>query len=230
MTTIDLSSTEWRRTIISQIEADPEAELLKATHTSVEAYDGHDGRYVTFRLARHTAATLTRRLFIGENLLKNRNPHKTRFEIAIVLCRLDPVVLMNLKRIFIIDRLSDIRDICAKYGYEDEDLPDALWDECENLNDDALGVSWFQESSVFVNMAAIRKAACEIWPDDADMAENEITIGFWTTLLHELRHMQLDCCPYDFPWLEDADDSESGVEEWCRLMYEHLFEHGPKPG
>ena len=214
--------TNFREVILRSINEDGQIELLKQTKNYVHTYDNEDGRYISYRITPYTVNSLSRHIYLGKSMQKKymRNLKKLT---AGELLKLPSETLMTINRIFIVDTEADIYEICEKFGYEEWEIPDKLWGDDEDLAEDSLGVFWFQENSVFINMHAIKVVAEEVCEDRLWDIGKEIMIGFFTTLFHELRHEELDGQPFEFPWLEGADHSEKGVEAWAREWHERLF-------
>ena len=80
----------------------------------------------------------------------------------------------------------------------------------------------FYASIAIVNVHAIQKTTEELCVAEPWLVKREAEIGFWTTLLHEIRHNQVDGCPYPLPWIHDGDEDEDHVEDWCREAFERL--------
>lgn len=215
-------SANFRKEILSSINEDGDAELLKRTKNYIHIYDNADGRYISYRTVPHTVNSLARRIYLGGSMRKHMR--KAAKLIAGELLKLPSETLMTINHIFIVNTTTDIHEICEKFGYEEWEIPDKLWGDGEDLTEDFLGVFWFQENSVFINIHAIEAAAEEMCEDWSWNVREEITIGFWTTLFHELRHEELDGQPFEFPWLEDVDYGEDGVEAWAREWYEKIFD------
>lgn len=79
-----------------------------------------------------------------------------------------------------------------------------------------LGINWFCDSTIVINIALCRKLAQEeaneLWENFDDLF-NEIV---WTTLVHELRHMACDLgaiIPYELIPFEEG--SEENVEKYA---------------
>lgn len=220
-----------RPLVLHEIRSDPDAELLSVSRSHVLMFDLQTGRELRFRVRPHTPESLARRIKFAPGACPADKWPGYRRAVARALLRLPPEVLLNLNDVYVIGAADDLAYLAGKYGLDEECMPGKLLDEDgpSGLNPDFLGLHWWAESSVFVNVAAIKATAEDICggPDAPDLA-SETDIGFWTTLLHELRHLQMDDCPYDFPWLKDADASEAGVEAWALDTYETLF-RGPLP-
>lgn len=102
---------------------------------------------------------------------------------------------------------------CDEYAYE--------------IGSDVLGQLWFERNTVLVNMGEIIRTAKEIAnenkaiPDPYFSFENQVDVGFLTTVLHELRHLQMDTNIFlpedDYPL---CLNSEEAVEEYCREAFE----------
>lgn len=213
--------TNIREEILRSIDEDRQIELLKQTKDYIHTYDNEDGRYISYRITPHTVSSLAKRIYFGKSM--RRHLCKAAKRVAGELLKLPSETLMTINRIFIVKTEADIYEICEKFGYDEYEIPDKLWGCDRDLAEDVLGVYWFQENSVFVNMHAVNVVVEELCEDMPWDTTHEITYAFWTTLFHELRHEEVDGQPFEFPWLEGADHSEKGVEAWAQEWYEKIF-------
>ncbi len=146
-----------------------------------------------------------------------------RTVMARVLSERYPAMCGMVKHVLVVGSYDGLLAFLDKYGIDEDGLPEHfLGEDCRSLDDHCLGVFWHHESTVLVNYAAIEKAS-----DDADDPSRETVIGVWSTVLHELRHMAVDCpvaClrPADGP----VDPTEDGVESWCREQTDDLIAAG----
>jgi len=212
-----------RNEILNSIAEDDCAELVKCTPTNIHIFDDQFGRFVDFRIRPHTRTSLKKMVFFAPDFQRGKIGY-WRDRIVDILLKLDPLVLMNVKKILIIKSAQGMLSLCERLGLDTEMIPEALFDENDELCLDCLGISWHYESTAVVNVAGIEAASEEICGSrDAYDYQDEVEIGFWTTLLHEIRHGQMDYCPYEVEWISDRDSTEQRVEEWALHTYEKLF-------
>lgn len=218
-----MSPSELRELILREIDRDPDAELLLDSPDEVRIFDVEYGREISFFVRPRTRDELRGVVHAGPAV---ERASEAVDAVAGVLARLDPTTLLNLRHVLILADASDARALCDELSLDEELLPDALLDETdggeERLSPDCVGVHWFYESAAVVNADAIRRDVAELCADGILDPEYETRAGFWTTLLHEIRHDQVDGCPYELPWLRDEDAAEDAVERWARDEFERL--------
>lgn len=100
-------------------------------------------------------------------------------------------------------RTSD--DISEWYNYTDES--------------DYSGHAYITHQIVFINHENILKTAQQL-SDEQHSVKHEYNIGFLTTLIHELRHIQMECNP--LLHTNTNLQSEEAVEEFALNAYESL--------
>lgn len=112
---------------------------------------------------------------------------------------------------------SGTKHLYEKFGDE------YAYEVCSEL----LGVMWFERNVVIVNMGEIVRTSERIAKENSDLCdpwfsfENQVFVGFMTTAIHELRHLQMDTnilLPEDLYPL--ALGTEDAVEEYCREVFE----------
>lgn len=217
-----------KETLLKTIAEDEHAELLDSdSEDEVCIYDMDWGKYIIFHLTNYSSSDLLPKIHFGASLSGKCDIDKARLTVAKVMATLPREVLMTLSYVFFVSTISDMEQLVAQLDIEDE-IPDALYgddDEDGNaLSTELIGLSWFIQNSVIINIDAIKKTNHELWADMPAYEQEELEKGVWTTLLHELRHQQLDCCPYEMAWLSESETSEEAVEQWGRRMYERLVE------
>lgn len=153
----------------------------------------------------------------------------TRYSIAKTLMKLDHNLFISLNHICFVFNQAELENLCdelepySENGIYQEDLPDCILFD-EDLHLSALGCLWFNESSVIINMTAIEAAVNSLLEDAPELdKEHEMNAGVWVTLIHELRHLMLNCNPL-LPEDELADEpcSEQSVEEYARREFDRL--------
>ena len=90
-----------------------------------------------------------------------------------------------------------------------------------------LGKMWFERNIVAINMGEIVRTSREIAWENSDLSDpffsvdNQIHVGFLTTAIHELRHLQLDTNPLlpeeEYPVSLSA---ETAVEDYSQDVFE----------
>lgn len=109
-------------------------------------------------------------------------------------------------------------------------LEDDTGDEYANYLAEAplLGQLWFERNIVVINAASIMVASKEIEKENHDLGdpwfsvENQYRTGVLQTVIHELRHLQMDTNPFlpeDTYPIEES--SEEAVEAYCRDVFEN---------
>lgn len=217
-----------KETLIKTIEEDPCAELLEAkVEDEVAMYDDESGKYITFHLTPYSYLELLDRIHFGASLSEQCNTDAARLAIAKVLVALPKEVLMTLAHIFIVSTEGDMEALTNDL-YIDEEMPESLYGDNDDgfLTESLVGLCWFAQNSVIVNVHAIKVVAHDVWAGLEGYEQGEVEIGFWTTLFHELRHQQMDCCPYEMAWTDEAEENESAVEDWGRRTYERFVADG----
>jgi hypothetical protein len=214
-----------RKAILDCVER-KELELVEQTDTDITciSYDEDiDGKETSYHLAQPDKQWIRSRFLWGPSCESDR----TMWEdiMADVLSELPPQYLVVLNRIVVVRTEEDIAFVCNEMDVEEYEFPDTI------TLSDALGCLWWSQNSVVLDFAAIQKSLEEeereygytdFWDEHA---------GIIVTLLHELRHLRLDCFDFydDDP---DGDDSECGypvngqercVEMWARDEYEKMF-------
>ena len=211
--------------LLDQIAHDEEAELLESKEPGcVVAYDYQYSRRIRFYTRLRTLKAFKQIIHTGPSITLT-DDQKT--EIAKVLTKLGRDVTLNLAGIFILKTPDDMYEICQQLELDDELIPDNLFDENnagnEILNPELVGMHWFQESIVLINIQAMQTATEAFYEHGSWEYNRELETGFWTTLIHEVRHNQMDSTPYELPWLQDNATTEESVENWARAKYEELF-------
>ena len=155
----------------------------------------------------------------------------------------DHNAFITLNEVVVVWSQPDDVGIYMSSDFEDEQrkrLYEEYSDECAiEIGDGVFGQLWFERNTAVINMGEIVRAANEVAAQNTDLVdidpffsfENQVQTGFLTTVLHELRHLQMDTnifLPEDTYPLELA--SESAVEEYCREAFEdHPINDGILP-
>ena len=155
----------------------------------------------------------------------------------------DHNAFITLEEVVVVWSELDIDETLEPSDFEDEQrkrLYEEYSDEYANeIGEGVLGQLWFERNTAVINMGEVVRAADEVAAQNTDLVdidpffsfENHVQTGFLTTVLHELRHLQMDTnifLPEDMYPLELA--SEESVEEYCREAFEtHVINDGILP-
>lgn len=188
--------------------------ICEETDTDILVDDFENDKYINFHMVPPAEAWLAARFAWGPSF-GEKTPVWTA-HLSQYLMRIDPAMLVCLNRIIIIDGDQDIEPFTETLGTED-DFPD--------MDGEILGRLWYYENSVVIDVSAIRAIAKQLVAQDLGVfvLSEEMERGFLVTLLHEIRHLGLDCNiflpedEYPLPL-----QSEHSVEEWARSTYERI--------
>lgn len=223
LNTIPFDRQELLSSILEEVE-NGTMELGEQTPEYVEVYDYQDDKYIRFRTAPITVQSIADMICISS---LEPDAAKIKHEIAQALIHLPAETFAVTKAILLPETEEDVAAMCAAMGFQEEMWPDKI---CfgEFLSSSCLGLSWFYENTVIVNIAAVKLAAKEIFETPHSYSlQHEESCAFWTTLFHELRHVMLDCNPFlseiDYPVSLAA---EKAVEEYCRETFEKFQVNG----
>lgn len=190
------------------------------TGGDVETDDFYEDRRIRYHLVPPTLEWLRSRILWGESITGDLDIWSDA--IANALLRIDPTMLICLNRICIIAEESDIEPLCNVMDANIEGFP-----ECMEFEDNKiLGCKWHLESSVIINITAIKAAVLEMADQSKGFyfdAEHEMKIGFMTTLFHEIRHLGMECNPF-LPEDQYSKElcEETAVESWALSTFESL--------
>ena len=188
--------------------------ILSETEEDVLTSDFDEDRDIPYHLVPVTKEWLAGRFLWTPDAA----PYRAKVEGQLLqslqfAAQVDPNMFICLNCIIVTTNSDDDSTFIAKsMDVEECELPD-YWKD--------LGTKWHYSSSIVVNVSAIEEAASEeLALSDGERTAlilNEIGV----TLLHELRHLGLDCNPFlDESLYPDYDDecSEAYVEEWARFI------------
>lgn len=186
--------------------------ICEETDTDILVDDFENDKYINFHMVPPAEAWLAARFAWGPSF-GEKTPVWTS-HLSQYLMRIDPAMLVCLNRIIIIDGDQDIEPFTETLGTED-DFPD--------MDGEILGRLWYYENSVVIDVSAIRAIAKQLVAQDLGVfvLSEEMERGFLVTLLHEIRHLGLDCnifLPEDeYPLPLQSNEA---IEEWARDTYE----------
>lgn len=210
-----------REVILEEINEDPEMELTSMGTEVISAYDASDAKDVLFYFQPPYPEKLMERIHFGLSFPKGKAVQYTD-EIAKRLSYLPMEVFFNLRHIMVVRTEEDLMDLCESVDLDYDDIPDAFFDANGDYSPEFLGITWHQASSVIINVQAINKVVDELCSDGVLNQTEEKTICFWQTLIHELRHQQMNSFPYEADWLPENGEYEDEVENWARSMFDEL--------
>ena len=191
-------------------------EILSESGTDILVFDYNDSKEINFHMIPPTREWLASRIVWGPSLTCDAIPAWTAY-LADYLYRVDPNMFVCLNRIIVIDDSADRKAIATLLGVDEDNLPEE--------NEDLIGQLWLQENCVFVYVSALRAAARAVVEGDPVFFhyDSEMETGFLTTLLHEIRHLGLDCNIF-LPESESPPhlQSEEATEDWAREMFEKI--------
>ena len=195
-------------------------QMLCADKDDTIVFDLVTARELRFRLAPHTKESLMEMLHFGDDAGFD-DARKTH--IIDKILQFPPELMVSCRGIIIAKSYEDLKSVLSSLYIGEDNIPDQILNEdADGLNENLVGLNWYQESMVIINMDSIEKTAQELVQEIEQpwREATEIDIGFWTTLIHELRHNQIDGMPYEVPWLKNGDEAESAVESWALEFYE----------
>ena len=218
------------QTIINHIKAEDalgNIEICKIDDQNIFIMDyaGFE-KYFNFHIVPPTKEWLASRFLWAPSAEKYKKQYQDNIINLLLSC--DPAMLINLRYIIFVADETDVPYVEEATNCEDEaaEFPQII-DFDEN---NCLGCFWYTMSSIVISMRAIEKTAHEITIENENAniytnEQDEIDIGVYTTITHELRHLGLAN-----PFLPEdkypvSDESEQNVEEWGITAYENWRRH-----
>lgn len=206
-----MTSAEIKKAMTEAVMA-KEVEILEEGDLTMSVYDIVDGREIHYTGDEAIDEQwLAQRISIPQSVV---NIFVPAAEIAKTLLGvLDKEYFNTLRGIVFFDSKKDFDEI-KKYT-DTEEL--YLSVNKEQFQNECVGLTIWSEQIVLINCKKIRELSSEEEAPD-------IRRGIWITVLHELRHLLLDCNPYlpmeKYPVEAAAEDA---VEEWAINVYENLL-------
>lgn len=187
--------------------------ILKNTPTDILVDDFCLDKLTNYHMVKPAVEWLKGRIVWAPSIVGNKEEWAEY--IAKYLLLTDPAMLVCLNRIIITtEDESDIEAICDEMDAEDCEFPDI---------EGYVGLTWHFQNSVIINLTAIDSAEDELMDGFESKACMQYR-DFFTTLLHEIRHLGLDCNPYlpedEFP---EELRQEYNVERWAINEFESIF-------
>jgi len=201
-----------------------EIEILSEDEKSITVWDNSEcGKELTFYFREHnTYRNLAKRVFISPTIPKVYKPFFTKHCVMKTLLeKIDPNCFMTMTALFIVwdDNKDNETD---KFRSKLEDLTDDEY--AHEIGDGLLGITWWERNVCIISASQIIHTVLEMYEEDDYQFKEEVEIGFWTTVIHELRHLLLDT-NIILPENEYPQElaSEDNVEEYCRKHFENNF-------
>ena len=186
--------------LAKQFEEEGELEILEKTKDYLLVFDGEKESVIRF------SETLDK-VSLLEEIVEVLPQDIDKEKLIRLLSTLDDSLFLSVQKILFFEGQEQYDDIMSQY-FENMDMLDV---------DEELGKYLYFEDWVLINMGLIKACA-----DDLALTENqyieELNIGLWTTLLHELRH------GYQFTYLFQATQSDVDIEEDAEDYGIQLFE------
>lgn len=219
--------------LLSQISEISELSIESSDEKGLIVWDDEDAKLLPVHfLEAMTVDDLAQRIHISSDIPEwCRADRKALAEYLWKTC--DHNAFITLEEVVVVWSQPDDAGTYMSSDFEDEQRK-RLYEEYSDeyayeIGESVLGQLWFERNTAVINMGEIVRAADEVAAQNADLLDidpffsfdNQVQTGFLTTVLHELRHLQMDTnifLPEDMYPLELA--SEDVVEEYCRDAYE----------
>lgn len=229
--------------LLSQVSEIQELSIESSDNKGFVVWDDEDAKLLPVHFPEAmTVDDLVQRIHISSDMPEwCRADRKALAEYLWKTC--DHNAFITLNEVVVVWSQPDDAGTYMSSDFEDEQrkrLREEYSDEyAYEIGEGVLGQLWFERNTVMINMGEIVRTADEIATENADVVdidpffsfENQVQTGFLTTVLHELRHLQMDTnifLPEDTYPLELA--SENAVEEYCREAFEaHPINDGILP-
>lgn len=229
--------------LLSRVSEIQELSIESSDDKGLVVWDDEDAKLLPVHfLETMTLEDLAQRIHISSDIPEWYQADKKAFaEYLWNAC--DHNAFITLEEVVVVWSEPDNAETLEPYDFEDEQrkrLHEEYSDEYANeIGEGVLGQLWFERNTAVINMGEIVRAADEVAAQNADLVdidpffsfENQVQTGFLTTVLHELRHLQMDAnifLPEDVYPLELA--SEESVEKYCREAFEtHVINDGILP-
>lgn len=229
--------------LLSQISEISELSIESSDEKGLIVWDDEDAKLLPVHFPEAmTVDDLVQRIHISSDIPKwYQADKKALAEYLWNAC--DHNAFITLNEVVVVWSQPDDVGTYMSSDFEDEQRK-RLYEEYSDeyayeIGESVLGQLWFERNTAVINMGEIVRAADEVAAQNADLLDidpffsfdNQVQTGFLTTVLHELRHLQMDTnifLPEDMYLLELA--SVDAVEEYCRDAYEsHSISGGILP-
>lgn len=206
----------WKQLIDEELRNNTLA-ILSETQTDIQTDDFLEDRHITYHIVPPTEEWL-KSLFIYSKSC----PDCSEYERAIIeeFLRIDPNMLTTLRHIIFVKDEGDDEDVCEQLGLENWEWPGQIdFDEPT-----CVGLYWYAESSIVINLGAIEATSQEICEQFAEpwAFSQEVFQGVVTTALHEIRHLGLSNPLLPNEMYPANLECEEAVEAWARDQYEKV--------
>lgn len=217
--------------ILNGIEQSDDLTIEEASDSCVVVWDDGDAKIIPFHFLEHmNSESLSDRIHISKDI-----PQKYQVDKSLLADYLwnvcDRNAFITLDQIVVIWSEPEDPETFDPPEFVDSEskrLYKEIGDEYAlEIGSDLLGQLWFERNIVVVNMGEIVRASEDIAKENSDLyspyfsLENQVLVGFLTTVIHELRHLQLDgnilLSEDDYPLYLG---SEEEVEAYCREAFE----------
>lgn len=192
-----------------------------------------NGKYVNYHLVKPDKKWINDRLYFSKSVLKkykNKIDLLKKFAID-VLSTIDSNMLIVLNKVIFMN-YSDYKNnnaiskiIEVVYNGLDVDDTDDLF--MPDLGDECIGFKWHDTNSIVIFVDSHISVVNQIYKGLSKnnyLMNKDFCIGIITTILHEIRHLGLECNPY-LP--EDKYPqkicSEEEVEYWAIYNFEKYY-------
>lgn len=201
---------------IKKDEEDENIEILSLTNQNIVVFD--DCRNICYTFPDNiNLKYLEDKIIISNKLCYKYKMNKSDIAKKLMsVLSLDYFITLN--KIYIIYNQYDI----SKF-VKDTDLCDECKDYFNEFYSNQCGLMVYENQCVLINFRVIEKLARKLSFDYYDF-KKELSIGFWSTLFHELRHQLLEnnmYLPEDIYPINDT--SEESVEDFGNMMAERHY-------
>lgn len=207
------------------IAVDDELEVLEESESGYVLFDACNGKDIPVHfIETMVLENLMGLIHVSKDIPKKYRPDESKI-VEYLWHNLDRNMFITLEEIVIVwsdtdnESFVDMQRTRLYQEYNDE--------YAYEIGENVLGQMWFDRNIIIINMGEIVKMAKEneqefsLFENDYYCADNQVIVGFLTTLIHELRHLQMDTnyfLPVDEYPENEAD--EDCVELYCRQVFE----------
>lgn len=214
-------------------------EIIRETDEDIYTVDYELDKDLFYHIVPPTKEWLKSKFIYGQSI--DSKYKDLEDNICNLLLSIDQNMLINLNNIIFFGEESDINQIAdsiinldKSYDWEENQkigFKDSLieyWPEIISDEHDIVGCYWYSQNSIIIDVRAIELSSSEIVEEDkkdgfnTNLA-NEILIGIYTTITHEIRHLGLEN-----PFLPEDEyplslKTEEKVEQWGLEVYENFY-------
>ena len=220
-----------RDDILSTVQSIDSLDIETIESDHIHVWDNQDAKSISFRfLEEMTSKSLAERVHISRDI-PVRYQISTQALSDYLWATCDKNAFITLEDIVVIWSEPDDHETFEPSEFVDYELTRLVQkygdDYAYELGTNLLGQMWFERNSVVINMGEIVRTALAVAQENSDLPdpyfsfEQQVLVCFLTTVLHELRHLQLDTnillSEDDYPL---SLSSEDAVEAYCRDVFE----------